>query len=315
MMAVGVDGMIASGSAIATADLPKYNFFSGQFAYNARDYTKANARFSEAERLGYTENDIFILNADSLIRLKRPVEAFPYIDRAIAQSVAAGKAIPESWYAKALQAALDSKMKPEIAKWSRLRVKAYPTPQNWRDSLFIYRDTAKTEGQLSLDIMRLMRTAKALTGERDYFEYASLAIDRALPGEAKSAIEEGFASGAVNKSSRAVNEVLAIATGKITADRASLAVSEKQAAGSANGKIASGTADGYLGYGDDAKAITLYKLALTKSGIDPDAVNTRLGIALARSGQKEGARAAFALVKGPRAEIASFWNLWLDTKP
>jgi hypothetical protein len=42
-------------------------------------------------------------------------------------------------------------------------------------------------------------------------------------------------------------------------------------------------------------------------------VNTRLGIALAMTGDKEGARAALSAAKGPRAEIAGFWLVYLDT--
>jgi hypothetical protein len=46
--------------------------------------------------------------------------------------------------------------------------------------------------------------------------------------------------------------------------------------------------------------------------VDVDAVNTRMGIALLRSGDKASARAAFSAVKGARADIAAFWLLWLD---
>jgi len=39
----------------------------------------------------------------------------------------------------------------------------------------------------------------------------------------------------------------------------------------------------------------------------------RLGIALARLGQKDAAREAFKAVTGvERKEIANFWLLWLD---
>ena len=78
-------------------------------------------------------------------------------------------------------------------------------------------------------------------------------------------------------------------------------------------RVASATADAYLAYGQDAKAIALYKTALTKGGVDVDAVNTRMGIAMVRSGDKVGARTAFMAVKGAaRTEIAAFWMLWLD---
>ena len=48
-------------------------------------------------------------------------------------------------------------------------------------------------------------------------------------------------------------------------------------------------------------------------GVDADEVNTRLGIALARSGDKAGAKAAFAEVKGaPRSGIAALWTAYVD---
>ena len=70
--------------------------------------------------------------------------------------------------------------------------------------------------------------------------------------------------------------------------------------------------DGYYGYGNYAKAIELYKLALTKGGVDANMVNTRIGAALAKSGDKAGAKAAFAQVTGPRKELADFWTVYLD---
>jgi Flp pilus assembly protein TadD len=57
----------------------------------------------------------------------------------------------------------------------------------------------------------------------------------------------------------------------------------------------------------------LFRLAQKKGGIDADTVQTRLGIALARLGQKDAAREAFKAVTGAeRKEIANFWLLYLD---
>ena len=108
--------------------------------------------------------------------------------------------------------------------------------------------------------------------------------------------------------------LLAAASAKVAGDLSSLAASEKRASTDAAGKIAAGTADAYLGYGQDSKAAPLYKLALQKGQVDNDTVNTRLGIALARQGQSAEAKQAFAAVTGPRADIAKYWMLWLDTK-
>jgi hypothetical protein len=55
----------------------------------------------------------------------------------------------------------------------------------------------------------------------------------------------------------------------------------------------------------------MYRAALSKGGVDANEVNTRLGIALARSGDKAGAQAAFGAVTGnPRAGIAALWTTW-----
>lgn len=312
MQAKAIDGMIASGSAPA-ADLPRLNFFAGRFAYDGGDYPTAIARLDVAQKGGYAATDVNLLLAEAYFKSNQNPLGFAAIERAIAAETAAGKKPPENWYSRAASVAYKAKQNTEVAKWTREQVKAYPTGENWRSALVTYRDSARLEGQLALDLFRLMRQTKSLKGERDYFEYAALASDRALPGEAKATIEQGYLSEPALKSSRAVSETLAVANGKIAADKASLAASEKQASGAAGGRTAKGTADGYLGYGDDAKAIAMYRLALQKGGVDADEVNTRLGIALARSGQKEEARKAFAAVTGPRAEIAKFWTLYLDT--
>lgn len=289
------------------------NRIAAILALQAGDERDAMVRFAEADRLGLTDPDALLAYADLHARSKRPAVALGLADRAVAATVAAGGKPPESWYLRGVALAVAAKQPDDVGRWTRMQVKAYPTAENWRSALSTYRDAAKLDGQAQLDLVRLMRLTKSLAGERDFSEYAVLANERALPGETKASIEEGYASGAVPKTNKSVNSLLVAANKKITADRAALAKAEKQAATESTGKAAKGSADGYLGYGEDAKAISLYQVALQKGGIDADEVNTRLGIAQARSGQKDAARATFARVTGPRSEVARFWTLWLDT--
>jgi hypothetical protein len=189
----------------------------------------------------------------------------------------------------------------------------YPTAENWRSALVIYGDANRFDDQTQLDLMRLQRFAGALSGERDYYEYALLADKVGLPGEAKAIVDEGKAKGAYNASSKAINEIGTLAGTKVASDRGSLAAAEKSAAGAANGRSALGTGDAFFGYGDYAKAAAMYRLALQKGGIDANTANLRLGMALAKAGQAAEAKQAFAAVNsGPRAEIAQFWSLWVD---
>jgi hypothetical protein len=314
MQQKAVLAMLGSGSALGNAELPRLNFYAGQFAYSANDFPTAIRYLTEADRLGYkgTNQDSLLLLAESNFKSNNVPLGLSFVDRAVAASTAAGTKAPEAWFARASSVAYKAKLFSESAKWTRLQVKAYPSVDNWRSALVVYRDGAQRDGNLNLDIFRLMRLTKSLAGERDYYEFASLATERGLPGEAKSIIDEGMANSAIPSSSRALNELRGMASAKIAGDQASLATAERQAAASATGRVASATGDAYLGYGQDAKAIALYKTAMTKGGVDADAVNTRMGIALLRSGDKVGARAAFSAVKGARADIAAFWLLWLD---
>ena len=314
MQQKAVMAMLSSGSALGNNDLPKLNFYAGQFAYAANDFPRAIQYLTEADRLGYKtpEQDTYLLLAEANFKANNVPAGLAFVDKAVAGKQAAGGKAPEAWYQRAASVAYKAKLNSESAKWTREQVRAYPTTQNWRSALVVYRDAGQRDANSNLDIFRLMRLTKSLAGERDYYEYSSMAIDRGLPGEAKSVVDEAFAVSAVPAGSRALTEIRGLANSKIAADQASLASSERQAAGAVTGKVAAATADAYLGYGQDAKAIALYRTALGKGGVDSDAVNTRLGIGLARSGDKAGARAAFTTVKGPRADIAAFWLLWLD---
>lgn len=312
MQQKAVIAMLDSGSALANADRPRLNFYAGQAAYQANDFPRAIQYLTEAQRLGYSSSDTSLLLAEANFKSNNVPAGLAEVDKAIAASTAAGTKPPEAWYARAASVAYKSKLMGESAKWTRAQVRAYPTVENWRSALVIFRDSAQRDGQLNLDIFRLMRVTKSLAGERDYYEMASLAAERGLPGEAKSVLEEGTAVSAFPAASRPIGELRSMVAAKVAGDRASLAAAERQAASTSTGRVAAATADAYLGYGDNVKAAALYRTALSKGGVDTDAVNTRLGIALARSGQKADAKTVLASVKGPRAEIAAFWMLWLD---
>src|SRR3569623_1425359 len=110
-------------------------------------------------------------------------------------------------------------------------------------------------------------------------------------------------------------QMLRDAKAAIAADKP-LATQEKLAAAAPKGDLASQTGDAYLGAGNLAKAIEMYKLAVSKGQIDLDPVNLHLGIALALSGNKAEAQTAFAAVKtSPNSDIANLWTPWLVSPP
>ena len=125
-------------------------------------------------------------------------------------------------------------------------------------------------------------------------------------------IDKGMASGAL--SGAYVTESRTLANARMAADKASLPASAAKAASSSSGVEALSTGDAYLNYGDAAKAEALYKMALSKSGVDKDRVLTRLGIAQFDQGKYADARASFKQIGGARTSLARLWLAFVNSK-
>ena len=310
-----LDALIANPKTPA-ADAGRFANVRGKIEYDLKHYKEAAVFWLKARQMGFTDPDLGL----SIVKAKTDsgdiAGGIADLKNEIAVETKAGRKAPEAWYNYAIAKLNAAKMRPEMIEWMRLAVQAYPTPKNWRNAVIIYGFEGSTSATLDkrqkVDLFRLLRANKALADQNDYAEYAQDLQDIGLPNEAKSVIEEGRAAGKIPTTSSNNNMLYAEAT-KAAAAEGSPAAAEKRAATAANGLVASATGDAYFGQGNYPKAIEMYKLALTKGATKPDEVNSHLGMALALSGDKEGARAAFAQVKtSPRTEIAGFWTLWLD---
>lgn len=300
-------------------DVAKYNYQLGVMAANAKDSAGAINYFQRAQQLGYNDPNLPL----QMVKLKMDsgdvAGGAAELEKAIDAQVAAGQKPSEDLYKYAIAQTNKKRMGPQTANWIKKWLVAYPTTQNWRDGLVTYGMTQQSAVTLDksqkVDVYRLMRASKSLADQYDYEAYAQWTHDLGLPHETKTVLEEGKAAGKIPASSQSANDLMRLATQGI-ASEGSLAPVEAKAKAGANGRIALNTGDAYLGMGNWAKAIEMYRVALQKGGVDADIVNTHLGIALARSGDKAAAKTAFAEVKAaPRSEIASFWTLYLDNPP
>ena len=308
-----IEAMIQSGG-VAAQDLPTLYRALGQLYTNAKRPEQAAAAYAKLSQLDPNSAEAIIALAEAKARENKPAEAVANLERAIALQKAAGKAVPENWYKRALKFAYEGKLSAETKKLSRDLIAAYPTADNWRDALTIYRQSATLDKAAQVDLLRLLRATKAMKGDNDFFTLASSLNDAGLPGESKAVIDEGIQRNLINANKDYFRQLLATTGPKISADRSSLPSLQTKAMAAPNGKLALSTADAFYGYGDYAKAAELYRAALQKGGVDNNVVNTRLGMALAMAGQRAEAEAALKAVTGPRADIASFWMLWLNQR-
>jgi tetratricopeptide (TPR) repeat protein len=283
------------------------------FALQRQDPRAALTYYQQLAALTPNNPEVIVGLAELYQQNRMTPQAIETLQKAIDAKKAAGQPVEETWYKRKLAIAYDAKRMDLLVPASLALVGAYPTADNWRDSLVIFRGTQKVDDQTNLDLMRLQRATNSLKGEADYYEYADLAYRRGLFGESKAVLDKGVGANQISLSKSTFKELNGLVTAKLAGDKASLTKLDTQARAAANGRLALGTADAWLGYGEYAKAADLYKVALAKGGVEADVANTRLGIALSESGDKVGAKAALEKVTtGARGQVARYWLAHVD---
>ena len=305
-----LDGMLESGLTPAESLAP-YNFFSGNFAYGDKDYAKAVKRLEAAKAAGSTEQGLPVLLMDSYLKLNQVDQGLAVAKDAIAAARAAGRVPSEELYVRPANALQAAKRNGELLDILGMRLQDYPQPAIWRNTLFILLQQEASDKVMNLDTFRLMRATKSMTQRPEYLEYAALATEAGYPSEAVAVIKEGQDANVIQKTDERFNTILESQEPRAKADAVALKSDAAKPATAANAKLARQTADGLVGIGDYATAISLYEKAA--AGGDPLA-QYRLGVAQALAGQKDAAVASFAKVQGDRARLANLWTIHLTAK-
>jgi tetratricopeptide (TPR) repeat protein len=312
LQASAVEALLSSGRVPAAEQAPLH-YTQGVFAAFAGKRERAETSLSRALELS-PNPDTAIALARVKLDLRKNNDAVALIDRAIELQAATGRKAPEAWYRRGLALATMNNLGPQAIKFSRALVSAYPTSENWRDAVLIYRDYAKPDPATNLDAARLQRLSRALAGERDYLEAAQAFEGANLPGEAQSVFQEGVNGRMIDPAKATFKEAIAASQKRATAAKGKLATLRTTALAAPMGATALEAGDQFLSFGDYAAAAELYQAALVKGGIDPNVGKTRLGIALALAGRRAEADAAFNAVGGARADLASLWRVWLSQR-
>lgn len=310
MQAQAIDTMISSGVA-EPSELPALLQNQAALVGRGTDMKRTEAAYTRLIEADPNNWQAMVDLARIKVDLRKPFDAPPLVDRAIAIREAAGQKPPESWYIYGLRLAIDNKQAPVANRLGARLAAAYPSPENWRDALMGYSELAQPGQPTGLDVWRLQRAAKALAGERDYLAYAQAANSAGLAAEAKAVLDDGVSRRMVDPAKAGFKELIASAGKKAAADRAGLGAKQSGAMAAATGTAALAAGDSYFGYGDYANAATLYRAAIQKGGADPATAGVRLGAALALAGQRAEAEAQLRSVTGPGADLAAYWLVWL----
>jgi len=308
-IATAIDAIAASGYVDSAKIGALYRSLGNTFM-NAKQYDQAAAALDKAIAVDPRDPDGLIMLAETRNAQGRKADSVATFQRVIQATIASGQKPREEIYKRAVSLAYEAKLgsAPDLARqW----VAAYPSPDSWRNSIAIYRNLTKPDVEGTLDLLRLMQATGALDSGPDYGLFATAAADQGNFVEAQAVIDAGIAARQVDPANPLFRDIMAGLKGKPKTTVADLDAAVKMATtGTALVRIG----DRYFGMGQYAKAAELYRMAQAKGGSDADIANLHLGMALARAGDKAGATAAFNAVTGPRAEIAKYWLLYLQTR-
>jgi len=307
LQAQGLDAMIETGKTPAE-NVGVYNFYSGNFAYAAKDYAKAIQRLEAAKAAGSTEAALAPMLMDSYLNGGQIDKGWEIAKAGIDSARAAGTKPSEELYVRPAQAFQKAKRTNEMLDVLTMRVQDYPTPATWRNTLYILLQQAAGDKELNLDILRLMRATNSMTQRPEYLEYAGLATEAGFPGEVVAVIKQGQNSGAIPKADSHFGSILESQGPRAASDAAAVAADASKPATLNNPKAARATADALVGNGEATKAIPLYEAALKATPGD-SLIQYRLGVAQALAGQGEAAVASFAKVQGNRLRLAQLWAI------
>ncbi len=307
LQAQGLDAMLDSGIT-PPENVAVYNFYSGNFAYGGKNYTKAIQRLEAAKAAGSTEAALAPMLMDSYLNGGQIDKGWEIAKAGIDAARAAGTRPSEELYVRPAQAFQKANRTNEMLDVLTMRVQDYPTAATWRNTLYILLQQSGGDKELNLDILRLMRATNSMTQRPEYLEYAALATEAGFPGEVVAVIKQGQSSGAVPKTDSHFGSILESQGPRATTDAAAVAADAAKPATLANAKVARSVGDALVGNGDAAKAIPLYEAAL-KAAPGDNLVQFRLGVAQALAGQGDAAAASFAKVQGNRQRLAKLWTI------
>jgi tetratricopeptide (TPR) repeat protein len=259
--------------------LPGYLGVRGQIAYRAGDFDMAGRLWSQLAELTPDDPDSLANLAQVRLAQKDAPGAMDLLDRAIVARKASGKEPSEIWYRQRLSIAQQGNLvEPGIAA-ARALVGAYPTPENWRIALVVYRQLGTLDEGFEIDLLRLMRRVGVLTQAAEYQRMAQLLRQSGEIAEAKAVLAEGIGRSLLDAGTSPTREIIA------EVDRAT---AKKQAAGLAQP------------VGAGAKVRLGMSRLLTGQRAEAETVF----------------RAAAADASGGRyADLAFFWLTWLGQRP
>lgn len=181
----------------------------GQIAFRAGDLGTAGALWGRLAELTPADPDALANLAQVRLAQRDAPGAMDLLTRAIAVGGAADPADREAWYLQRLSIAQQGELVAPGIDAARDLIGAYPTRENWRAALVVYRQLVAAEGGLEIDLFRLTRYAGVLTQAAEYQRMAQLLNETGEPHEARAVLAEGVARELLDAATSPTREISA----------------------------------------------------------------------------------------------------------
>jgi hypothetical protein len=279
------------------------------------DFKDAFAQVQYANKLGVATVPSQIALAEAGFQTGSPDVGNAALEQAMTLQAKDGKAVEESWYDRAIALSYQRKRNDLALQWTQRKLAAYGGAKNWRSGAVNLMTETKMEPDQSLDLWRLLNAVNGLASERDWEAYAAVAAQKGAYAEAKAVLDAGVKNGAIASGDTTVQKLQAQYKPKAASALAAIPGLASKAKSSQTAAAAMAAGDAQMSAASYPAAVESYRLALTRADVDKDRAQTLLGVALARSGDLDGAKAALSQVgDGAWTPVAGMWSTWVDRK-
>lgn len=292
---------------VAKARASLENAIAANYSFTATMTDGSTQQFGP-DRMRWMISDLYFENGNY-------AEGLGYLTGLIDARKAEGGEVPELWVRQGLSQAYENGFNKEASKYVAYLVESYPSDVAWGDAVIITLNGNNYQNPETLDLLRLSRRMGIYNDQRVLSEYVEVLDARRYPGEVVAVIDQGFASGAADKTDPYLIETRAEAAGRVAADKAELPNLARDARKpGADLKTLVVAGDTFLSYDQPADAEEFYTKALTMSGVETPMVLTRLGIAQYDQGKYAEAIETFGKVEGARRDLANLWAIYTAQK-
>jgi len=289
--------------------LPDHLSTLTQLEYQIKDYPAAIKYGNMAIDKG-AKTDIALLVAQAYYLQKDYQGAATALKKLIDIANQTQTPVQEDWLKLLLSSEYNLKNNAGVMAAMEQLLEKFPSEKYWTDALNIVEDTGKKSDEERLQVLRLKSRMTHMQGS-EYVNMAQIALRQGIPGEAKIALEKGFAEGALNKKDDSA--MLEEARGAAQKDKSTLPSQAKEIAATNKPAAYLSLGEAYVSYGQCQNAVDIIKQAQQK-GAEADKASLDLGIAYVCNHQAAEATEAFKQVPAD-SKYAQLARLWIIAIP